>query len=87
MNNGVGIVSEVLVFCIAGTILVYEYNISEEASAAKAADAAKEKADEKQRLEDRLAVIDTQLLVIADRLKTTEKALQELSSNSTVRMW
>lgn len=86
LNNGVSIVSEFLVFCVAGSILIYEYNASEQSSAAKAAVAAKEKEEAKQRLEDRLCAIDTQLLVLADRLQSVEKTQAELQASTSVRI-
>jgi hypothetical protein len=84
LNSGVSIVSEILVFFVAGSILVYEYQVSEASNAAKAAAAAKEKNDAKQQLEDRLSAIDTQLLVLADRLQTLEKAQAQQEANATV---
>ena len=54
-------------------------------NAAKAAAAAKEKNDAKQQLEDRLSAIDTQLLVLADRLQTLEKAQAQQEASAAVR--
>lgn len=73
LNNGVTIVSEILVFFVAGTILVYEYKVSEESNAAKAAAAAKVQRETKQQLDDRFEVLDTKLLVLADRIQELEK--------------
>jgi Flp pilus assembly protein TadB len=85
LNGGVAIVSEILVFFVAGSILVYEYQVNEVSNAAKAAAAAKEKNDAKQQLEDRLSAIDTQLLVLADRLQTLEKAQAQQEASAAVR--
>jgi hypothetical protein len=85
LNGGVAIVSEILVFFVAGSILVYEYQVNEASNAAKVAAAAKEKNDAKQQLEDRLSAIDTQLLVLADRLQTLEKAQAAQGANTAVR--
>mmetsp|Transcript_2511 Transcript_2511/g.5300 ORF Transcript_2511/g.5300 Transcript_2511/m.5300 type:complete len:262 (+) Transcript_2511:21-806(+) len=84
LNDGVSIVSDVLVFCVAGTILWYEYNAAEHSAAIKAAAAQKEKDDAKQDLENRLSSLDTQLLVLADRLQNIEKIqAQEQANNSS----
>jgi hypothetical protein len=84
LSSGVTIGSEFLVFCVAGGILIYEYNVSEKSNAAKAAVAAKEREEARQRLEDRLCAIDTQLLVLADRLQAVEKSQGELQASSQV---
>lgn len=65
--------------------MVYEYNLSERTNAAKAALAAKEKEEAEQKLRDRWSTIDTQLLILADKLQALEKSHAELQANSTVR--
>lgn len=78
--------SEMVVFCVAGSILVYEYQASEKSSAEKAAIAAKKSADEKQRLEDRLTSMDAQLLILADKLQNLEKVQGQQQANGTVSL-
>lgn len=75
LTNGVAIASEVIVFCVAGTILVVEYKMSERSSSAKAAAAKKEKEEAQQELDDRFETLDTKLLVLAERVQGLEKAI------------
>lgn len=75
LTNGVAIASEFIVFCVAGTILVVEYKMSERSSSAKAAAAKKEKDEAQQELDDRFETLDTKILVLAERLQSLEKAI------------
>lgn len=75
LNSGVTIASEIIVFCVAGSILVYEYRASEESSAAKTAAANKVAMEAQQQLDDRFETLDTKLLVLAEKLQALEKTI------------
>lgn len=87
LNSGVTIVSEIIVFFVAGTILVYEYKVSEESNAAKSAAAAKVQRETKQELDDRFEVLDTKLLVLAERIQELEKQAAARQSGGAVSVY
>lgn len=86
LTNGVAIASEFIVFCVAGTILVVEYKMSERSTSAKAAAAKKEKDEAQQQLDDRFETLDTKILVLAERLKGLEKAIAAQEERQT-KVW
>lgn len=88
LNSGVTIASEIIVFCVAGSLLAYEYNASEESNARKSAAAAKATQEAQQQLDDRFEALDTKILVLADRVQGLEKAIAAQEARHTkVRVW
>lgn len=75
LSSGVTIASEILVFTVAGTILVYEVKVSDDANTAKAAAAAKAKEEEKQQLDDRFRALESKMIDISDRINVIENIL------------
>ena len=84
LNSGVTVVSEIIVFVVGGTILVYEYKVSSANDARKASIAAKEKSDAKQALDDRFEVMETKILVLADKIQTLETSIAAQSEQNQV---
>ncbi len=81
LSSGVTIASEIIVFTVAGAILIYEVRVSDEANNLKMAAAAAAKEEEKRLLEDRFMALESKLVSIADRICAIEKTLEVQLSN------
>jgi hypothetical protein len=80
----VNLVSDFIVFFIAGTILVYEYSESEKNSAIKAKVAAQAQLDYDQRINDKFDDLDMKILVLSDRVLELERIVQASSNNKNL---
>lgn len=86
LNSGVTIASEIIVFTVAGTLLVYEYTMSERSNAAKTAAANQAAAAAQQQLDDRFEKLETKVLVLAQRVQSIEKSIAEQEAKNAKKV-
>jgi hypothetical protein len=77
LNDGVYLISEFLVFSFAGTVLVYEYKITEDEKAAKSAKTAQNEVDYRQSLRDRFDSLDKKVSMLTDGIQHIEQIVEK----------
>ncbi|KAJ1430281.1 optic atrophy 3 protein-domain-containing protein [Ochromonadaceae sp. CCMP2298] len=85
LNDGVGVISEVLVFSFAGFLVAYEYKITEDEKAMKSAKAAQIEADYKQSLQDRFDSLEKNIAVLTDGLQKIEQSVQKQTAQGPAK--
>jgi hypothetical protein len=85
LNDGVGVISEVLVFSFAGFLVAYEYKITEDEKAMKSAKAAQVEADYKQSLQDRFDSLEKNIAVLTDGLQKIEQSVQKQTAQGPAK--
>lgn len=72
LSRGIDIFSEIFIFAVGGSIMVFEYARSEAKSAQKAAAAAKAEADYRAYIENRFVEAEQRIVALESRLVTLE---------------
>ncbi len=81
LTKGINFLSESFVFLVAGSIIIIEYNKSEEKSALAKEAAKEEKQKIKEALEERFKEIDDKIIAVENKISDIEKILPEETLN------
>mmetsp|Transcript_22266 Transcript_22266/g.37248 ORF Transcript_22266/g.37248 Transcript_22266/m.37248 type:complete len:167 (+) Transcript_22266:99-599(+) len=76
LNSGVSIMSEFIVFSFAGTLVTYEYFVSENEKAVKSAKSAEKEQKYRQSIQDRFSTLDRKSESLAQKLNAIEQAIR-----------